>query len=396
MKICDVLLRGFSRRRARLGLLLLVPALFVPNPLQTMKANGDTRALHMFHNHTGERINVVYKRDGRYDREALRQIDWFLRDWRKNQSIEMDPRLLDLVWEVTRDLGASVPVHIICGYRSEGTNSMLRARSSGVAQHSQHTEGRAMDIAIPTVPAARLREMGMLRQKGGVGYYPQSNFVHLDVGNVRAWPRMTTDQLVRLFPRGETLHLPSDGPPLPGYDVALARLGRDGKHGEETLLAFADRQQAEPAARGVLEIFDTEPATPVTAASVVPPAPKTMAAKQSAPPLPLERPVFETQLAMLEPPVPLQRPASLNPVASAAPMQNELTALRFEARTVAAFFNTKAAERPSLTAPAWKLAARDLKAPVAQIKEFTPRRWVKLAAFKKFYAAAPSIPNAAI
>ena len=111
------------------------------------------------------------------------------------------------------------PIEIICGYRSPGTNEMLRGRSnrSGVARHSQHTLGKAIDFYIPGVPLEKLRETAMRLQGGGVGYYPTSGspFVHLDVGNVRAWPRMTREQLVKLFPDGRTVHLPTDGTPCP-------------------------------------------------------------------------------------------------------------------------------------------------------------------------------------
>ena len=107
---------------------------------------------------------------------------------------------------------------------------MLRGRSkrSGVARHSQHTLGKAIDFYIPGVPLDKLRETAMRLQGGGVGYYPTSGspFVHLDVGNVRAWPRMTREQLVKLFPDGRTVHLPTDGTPLPGYELARADVER--------------------------------------------------------------------------------------------------------------------------------------------------------------------------
>src|SRR5205085_7110069 len=94
----------------------------------------------------------------------------------------------------------------------------------GVAQHSQHMIGKAMDFYIPGVALSKLREIGLRMQVGGVGYYPTSGspFVHMDTGGVRMWPRMTRDQLVRVFPKGKTLYIPSDGRPLPGYDAAFA------------------------------------------------------------------------------------------------------------------------------------------------------------------------------
>ena len=144
----------------------------------------------------------------------------------------MDPHLFDLLWQVYQESGSSQPIHIVCGYRSPETNAMLRRRSSGVAQNSQHMLGKAMDFFIPGVPLAKLRAIGLRMQVGGVGYYPSSGspFVHMDTGSVRMWPRMTRQQLVQVFPNGKTLYVPTDGKPLPGYDQALAAYkARNGK-----------------------------------------------------------------------------------------------------------------------------------------------------------------------
>ena len=155
--------------------------------LQTAAASGDTRTISLHHLHTGENLTITYKRDGRYDEEALKKLNWLLRDWRANKDIKMDPRLIDTIWEVGRELNVQGPVQIVCGYRSPGTNAMLRRRSNGVAQFSQHMLGRAMDFYIPGVPLEDLRAMGLRLARGGVGFYPESNFVHLDVGPVRTW-----------------------------------------------------------------------------------------------------------------------------------------------------------------------------------------------------------------
>jgi uncharacterized protein YcbK (DUF882 family) len=189
-------------------------------------AAAEDRSLKLFFTHTGERATITYKRDGRIDPKGLAQVNRFLRDWRKNETAKMDPRLLDLVWEVYDRSGATGYIHIVSAYRSPATNNMLRgrSRSSGVAKSSQHTLGKAIDFFIPGVKLAKLRSLAMQMQVGGVGYYPSSGspFVHLDVGNVRAWPRMSRKELAGIFPEGKTMHLPSNGKPLPGYQQAVA------------------------------------------------------------------------------------------------------------------------------------------------------------------------------
>src|SRR6266446_4608018 len=211
------------------GLVALIISLS-NNGLESAVANGDTRTLSLHHIHTDEDITITYKRDGRYDEEALKRVDRFLRDWRKDEDIHMDPRLFDVIWEVSREVGGDRAVHVVCGYRSPSTNAMLRRRSSGVAQFSQHTLGKAMDFFIPGAELEELREAGLRLQRGGVGYYPSSGspFVHLDVGSVRHWPRMSHDQLARVFPNGRTVHIPSDGHPLSGYALALADIEKRG------------------------------------------------------------------------------------------------------------------------------------------------------------------------
>jgi uncharacterized protein YcbK (DUF882 family) len=198
--------------------------------LQNASAEGDTRTLSFHHVHTGEDITVTFKRNGRYDDAALKKLDWFMRDWRKEKSTRMDPHLFDVLWETYREVGATQPIDVICGYRSPETNSMLRRRSSGVAQNSNHVSGLAMDFFIPGVPLEKIRAAGLRLQRGGVGFYPTSGspFVHLDTGTVRHWPRMTHDQLVKVFPDGRTVHIPSDGHPLKGYALALADVERHG------------------------------------------------------------------------------------------------------------------------------------------------------------------------
>jgi uncharacterized protein YcbK (DUF882 family) len=209
--------------------------------LQTAIAEGDTRTLSFHHVHTKEDITVTFKRNGRYDQVALKKLNWFMRDWRKDEEVTMEPQLFDLLWEAYREVGGSEPINIICGYRSPGTNAMLRARSSGVAQSSLHTKGEAIDFFIPGVPLEKIRNAALRMQRGGIGFYPTSGspFVHMDVGTIRHWPRMTHDQLVKVFPDGRTVHVPSDGQPLQGYALALADVERRGDVPSSVSLNFA-------------------------------------------------------------------------------------------------------------------------------------------------------------
>jgi uncharacterized protein YcbK (DUF882 family) len=187
-------------------------------------AAAEERSLFVYHLHTKEKATIVFKRNGKYDAAGLASLNKMMRDWRTNQPTKMDPKLFDLLWEVQRKSGSSEPINIVGGYRSPATNAMLRRRSSGVAKNSQHMKGNAVDFYIPGVQLAKLRALGLHAGMGGVGYYPSSGspFVHMDTGSVRHWPRMTRQQLVAVFPKGGTLHVPSDGKPLPNYAQALS------------------------------------------------------------------------------------------------------------------------------------------------------------------------------
>jgi len=219
-------IRTATRTTKRLA---LAAALFVlgSESLHTAAANGDTRTITLHHTHRGDDITVTFKRNGRYDEDGLKKLNTFLRDWRTDDATVMDPQLFDAVWEVQRELGDK-PIHIISSYRSPRTNEMLRKNSSGVARHSLHMQGKAMDFFIPGVPLDRVREAGLRLQRGGVGFYPTSGspFVHMDVGNVRHWPRMTREQLAKVFPDGRTVHLPTDGKPLAGFAIAQAEIDK--------------------------------------------------------------------------------------------------------------------------------------------------------------------------
>ena len=226
----DLPWRPFLKRAGRCVGLAALLLIFGSDGLQNAVAEGDTRTLSFHHVHTDEDITVTFKRNGRYDEAALKKLDWFMRDWRREQDTHMDPHLFDLLWEAYREIGAKEPIQVICGYRSPETNTMLRARSNGVAQFSLHTQGDAMDFYIPGVALEDVRTIGLRLQRGGVGFYPTSGspFVHLDTGSVRHWPRMTHEQLVKVFPNERTVHIPSDGQPLAGYALALAEVERRG------------------------------------------------------------------------------------------------------------------------------------------------------------------------
>jgi uncharacterized protein YcbK (DUF882 family) len=225
-----------SLRSVRAGYCCSIAALFVffgSQNLQNARADGDTRTISFHHIHTDEELTVTYKVNGRYDDEALRKIDNLLRDWRESQVTRIDPHLIDLLWEVHREVGAKEAIWIVCGYRSPETNAMLRRRSNGVAQFSQHMLGKAIDFYIPGVPLEQLREAGLRAQRGGVGFYPTSGapFVHMDTGSVRHWPRMPEAQLASVLSKGQ-LHSASasDGAQRSRMPGLLARLfggGRD-------------------------------------------------------------------------------------------------------------------------------------------------------------------------
>ena len=233
------MLAGFARQFGslslpkagyRLGLTSLL-LLLGAGSVHDATAENETRTLSFHHTHSNEDLTVTFKRDGRYDEEALKQLNHYLRDWRTQDQTVMDRHLFDILWEVYRDVDAKKPIQIISAYRSPATNAMLRRRSSGVARYSQHMLGHAMDLYIPDVPLEQIRFAGLRLQRGGVGFYPTSGspFVHLDTGSIRHWPGMTHDQLVRVFPDGRTVHVPADGTPLKGYELARAEIEkRDG------------------------------------------------------------------------------------------------------------------------------------------------------------------------
>lgn len=321
---------------------------------QNAQANGDTRTLTLYHTHRGDKTTITFKRDGRYDANGLKQLSYFLRDWRNDKQTRMEPRLFDIVWEVHREVGRGQMINIVSAYRSPETNAYLRAHSRGVAKSSQHMLGRAMDFYITGVPVSAVREAGMRLQRGGVGFYPTSGrpFVHLDAGSIRAWPRMSRTQLARLFPGGKTVHQPAEGGQMPGYQVALAELKSRGEVSIDSAYAssstgksrglFArlfgsdEGDEGETSAPTVVASANTPRAVAARAAA---PASSAPAAADEAPeaavrtvvarvvPMPTPRPAdmgraapAETVVAALDIPTPPVAPAR-TVVASAAPAQ---------------------------------------------------------------------------
>jgi uncharacterized protein YcbK (DUF882 family) len=146
-----------------------------------------TRSLAFVNTHTDERLSTVYWADGSYEPQALRDIDRILRDVFTGEVKPIDPALLDLLHDLHLVWGTSTPFHVICGYRCPATNERLRQQSGGVARHSLHLEARAADVRLPGVPLSTLHTAALGLRRGGVGYYPASDFIHVDTGFVRAW-----------------------------------------------------------------------------------------------------------------------------------------------------------------------------------------------------------------
>ncbi|MBB6253410.1 DUF882 domain-containing protein [Nitrospirillum iridis] len=153
----------------------------------TRALSDNRRVLAFNHLHTGEKLKVTYWADGKYLPTALHDVNAILRDWRTNQTIAMDPKLLDLMFQMQHRLRSNDTIQVICGYRCPKTNAMLAANSEGVASHSMHMEGKAIDLDLASKPLSRIRQVAIELKQGGVGYYPKSNFVHVDTGRVRQW-----------------------------------------------------------------------------------------------------------------------------------------------------------------------------------------------------------------
>ena len=174
------------------GLWLLILSLTAPLGQTTESAVPAVREyrLRFFHTHTHQRLDIVYRRGERYVPEALDELDTFLRDHRTGDVHHFDPRLFDLLDELTASLNDSGgEIDVVCGYRTPWSNEFLRTRHahSGVARHSLHMQAEAIDIRLPGIPIVAVRDAALRLHRGGVGYYRSSDFVHVDVGRVRQW-----------------------------------------------------------------------------------------------------------------------------------------------------------------------------------------------------------------
>jgi len=174
------------RRRLAAGIALAPMMPLLPQAARAAAPDAGERALALHHTHTGERLRVVYFADGDYVPESLRELQWLLRDFRTGAAHPIDSGLYDTLHALAACCGGGA-FEIVSAYRSPQTNAMLRKSSHGVAEHSLHIEGRAIDIRLARVDTARLRDAAIALARGGVGYYPQSDFVHVDTGRFRTW-----------------------------------------------------------------------------------------------------------------------------------------------------------------------------------------------------------------
>jgi uncharacterized protein YcbK (DUF882 family) len=169
------------------GALISAGSLVSGSAFAKSSSSPPERSLSIYNLHTDESLNTVYWADGEYIDESLSNINYLMRDFRNDEVKAIHPQLLNLLHAITDRLGTTKPIQLVSGYRSPATNAMLHARSNGVAKHSLHMDGMASDIRIPGHDLRELHKVAISLRGGGVGYYPQSDFVHVDVGRVRYW-----------------------------------------------------------------------------------------------------------------------------------------------------------------------------------------------------------------
>lgn len=353
--------KGLIAGSFRLGLLAVLAALCLA--AHTGSAFSETRTLKLYYVHTKERAEVTYKRNGKYLSEGLKKANYMLRDWRRNEPTKMDPKTLDILWQIYKSSGSRDYIHVVSAYRSPATNAMLRRTRGGQAEKSQHMLGKAIDFYLPDVKLSKLRAIAFKIQGGGVGFYPKSGspFVHVDSGNVRAWPRMSRNELLALFPDGKTVHLPADGKPLPGYQAALAAY-KSSKGAGSTIVVDDTTSSKKPTLFAALfgggaDETDDEADVSIVAASVPEkPAVAVAAAKPAKP--------QAVDIAALQPAAMDGGPdvTGSGVVASIQPSQNQPAAALEAISEVAPEFTTL----PGRDAPVPSSAPRAVEAPAAQ------------------------------
>ena len=179
---------GLTRRQVLHKALLAVPVLISFSPLLAMAGKSPIRKLSFYHTHTKERLSVVYSRKGKYLPEAFDRINRFLGDFRTGEIHAIDPVLMDNLYDIQAAGGNKDGIfEVISGFRSLSTNTNLRGRSNGVAKRSLHMCGRAIDVRLAGTDTSKLRDISIALRRGGTGYYPQSDFIHVDTGRVRCW-----------------------------------------------------------------------------------------------------------------------------------------------------------------------------------------------------------------
>ncbi len=185
----DEQLKVQRRDFMKMGLVGAVGAMapFVKTRSVLAANNNSTWKIAFRHAHTGESFSGVYRVGDKYLPEAFERINYVLRDFRTEEVFPMDPHVVDILSIIHRKSGARVPFQALSGYRSPKTNAMLGKKTRGVASNSFHMYGQAIDIRIPEFSSRKLRNAAKSLEAGGVGYYPRSNFVHVDTGNVRTW-----------------------------------------------------------------------------------------------------------------------------------------------------------------------------------------------------------------
>jgi uncharacterized protein YcbK (DUF882 family) len=158
------------------------------SPRQSPSQPSKAHFLRLYNTHTGERMDIIYRSGDQYVPEALAKLDYFLRDHRTGDVRHFDPRLYDILSDLTASVGQpGGEIDIVCGYRTSSTNETLRAHTTGVAKNSLHIQAEAIDLRVPGVDTLELRKAALALHRGGVGYYPHSDFIHVDVGRVRQW-----------------------------------------------------------------------------------------------------------------------------------------------------------------------------------------------------------------